>query len=169
MMMLSLIADVGSLDFSCGSNFSICLREDISEMEAAARKFEMEAGVLDEINHQARSSDDLYMSELFNVFQRVDEDEYSPYCEIKFELSCELSRRTTHGQSQQQEHPSCMVTMLNSGAINSSPEVSEISTSCVASTLCSLAEPLEGSTERANVSYSSLLILAILCVDFSCR
>lgn len=168
MIVLSLITDVGSLDFSCGSKYSICLREDISEMEAAARKFEMEAGILQAINQQARSSNGLYFSELSNMSQRVGEDdEYSPYCEIKFELNRDLSHSTTPDQSQVLERLSRSVPMLNSGAISLSPEVSE--TSFVASTLCYLAEHLDGSTARANVRYSSLLIMAILCIRFSCH
>lgn len=142
--------DVQSLDLSCGSNYAICLREDISEMEVSARKFEKEAEILEEVNRQARNGNDLYFYELSKLSKRVD-DGYSPYCEIKFKLNCDLRASVTATEDRLQELTRSL-----------SPEVSE-TTSCVASTLCSLAEPLGGST-RATVRNSSLQIVAILCI-----
>lgn len=136
--------DIESLDFSCGSNHTLYLREDISEMEAAAKKFEQEGGILEEIHRQARSGDNLYSHPLSYMFQKAEEDGYSPYCEIEFELNPELPV-TTADQSQDLECVADSHTMLSSGKESIKSEASEVSLSCPASTISSSVEPFESS------------------------
>lgn len=83
--------DIESLDFLCGSKYTLFLREDISEMEAAAKKFEQEEGISEEIHQQARNGDNLYLHPYSYMFQRAEDDGYYPYCEIKYEFNPELS------------------------------------------------------------------------------
>lgn len=123
-------------------------------MEAAARKFEEEEGVLEEIKGQGQNGDDLYSYPL-NLSQMAEEKGYSPYCHINFELNPELTGTTeitgtTQDQSQEPAPGS-------HGAKCSSPAVSECSISCVASTLCSFSEPLECLHASNNVRSSSFL------------
>lgn len=127
---------------SCGRNCTLYLREDVSEMEIAAKKFESEAGIFEEINRQPKSSDDCSLYSLSNRVQ--DEDGYFHYCPIDFDLISKSNETTPHNQGQEYEP----VSRLNS-------EVSEISTSCVASTHYSSTE-LTGSpiTHPNNVKYS---------------
>lgn len=94
--------DVESLDFSCGSSHTLFLREDISVMEAAAKKFEKEERVLYEIQQQSNTDDDLYAYPLPKVTGGDVEDGYHPYCEINFELSPRISVKT-HFQSQHRQ------------------------------------------------------------------
>jgi hypothetical protein len=140
--------DIESLDFSCGSNYTLFLRDDISEMEAAAKKFEQEGGILEEIHRQARSGDNLYSPCFSYMFQRAEEDGYSPYCEIKFELKPQLSV-TTQDLSQEVECIADSLLVLSSAKENMRSEVSEASVSCV--------EPLESSFVPNNVRSSSLI------------
>ncbi|XP_048429485.1 lysine-specific demethylase JMJ706 isoform X3 [Pyrus x bretschneideri] len=133
--------DVRSLDFSCGSNPTLFLREEITELEAAARKFEKDDSMLEAIRGLVESGDDLYSYPL-NLSLSAEDKGYSPYCEIKFELNPELTGRTWY-RSQEPEAGSHGQPMLRSDADYSSPAVSEGSLSCAASTLCSLLEPRE--------------------------
>ncbi|KAI5327483.1 hypothetical protein L3X38_026879 [Prunus dulcis] len=138
-----------SLDFSCGSNPILFLREEITELEAAARKFEMEDGMLEEVKGLGENGDDYYSYPLIS-FQSTEEKGYSPYCEIKFELNPKLTG-TTHYRSQEPEPGSHGQPMLSCGAKCSSPAVSDGSLSCAASTLCSLLEPRESLSAPNNV------------------
>ncbi|XP_016511421.2 LOW QUALITY PROTEIN: lysine-specific demethylase JMJ13 [Nicotiana tabacum] len=76
--------DPRSLDLPCGSSRTLCLREDFSDIETAARKFELDDVILHEIE-QYRESDDFSL--LLNMFPRAEEEGYVPFCEIKFERS----------------------------------------------------------------------------------
>lgn len=157
MMILIANPDIESLDFSCGSNYTLFLREDISEMEAAAKKFEQEGGgILEEIHRHARSGDNLYSPPFSYMFQRAEEDGYSPYCEIKFELNPQLSV-TTQDLSQEVECVADSQPVLGSAKENMRSEVSEASVSYAASTLSSSVEPLESSSVPNNVRSSSLV------------
>ncbi|XP_059444192.1 lysine-specific demethylase JMJ13 isoform X1 [Corylus avellana] len=142
--------DIESLDFSCGSNFTLFLGEDISEMEAAAKKFEQEGGILEEIHRQARNGDNLYSPCFSYMFQRAEENGYSPYCEIKFELNPRLSV-TTQDLSQEVECVADSLLVLSSAKENMRSEVSEASVSYAASTLSSSVEPLESYSVPNNV------------------
>ncbi|XP_062026657.1 lysine-specific demethylase JMJ13 isoform X1 [Rosa rugosa] len=129
--------DVRSLDLSCQSNPTLFLREEIAEMEAAASKFEEEAEVIEEIQGQGENGDDLYSYPLI-LSPIAEEKGYSPYCNIKFELNPELPGTTeiTGTTLAQSQEPAAL-------GSHTSPAVSEGSISCIASTLCSLSEPLE--------------------------
>lgn len=69
------------LDFPCGGIQTLFLREDIFDMEAAAKKFEQEDSILDE--QLSRHSDDLIL--LYNIFPWAQSNGYIPYCDIDLE------------------------------------------------------------------------------------
>lgn len=119
-------------------------------MEAAAKKFEQEGGILEEIHRLARGSDNLYSHPFSCMFERAGEDGYSPYCEIPFEMKPDLYV-TTGDESQEAEHVADRQPPWNYGKENTKFEVSEAPLSCAASTL-----PLE-STVPNNVRSSSLI------------
>ncbi|XP_016903491.2 lysine-specific demethylase JMJ13-like isoform X1 [Cucumis melo] len=79
--------DFDSINFSCGRNYTLVLREDTSEMETAARKFEREGGILEEMIEQTKSNQDLYSYPLSNLFQKAEEEGYSAYCPLTFQLN----------------------------------------------------------------------------------
>ncbi|KAA8525845.1 hypothetical protein F0562_007700 [Nyssa sinensis] len=128
--------EMKSLDLPCGSNFTLFLREDFSDMEAAAKKFEQDEDILHEVQQHCRSGDDLFL--LANMFPKAEKDGYTPYCEIKLELKLEISN--TNDKSQQ---PGCSSHHLpmSSSLENFRTEASaDASFSCAASTLCSFLE-----------------------------
>ncbi|XP_009588691.1 lysine-specific demethylase JMJ13-like isoform X2 [Nicotiana tomentosiformis] len=86
--------DPRSLDFPCGSSSTLCLREDILDMENAARQFEQDKVVLHEVQQRYRKTDDFSL--LLNMFPRAEEDGYVPYCEINFEWSEDSVEQTIH-------------------------------------------------------------------------
>ncbi|KAJ8754400.1 hypothetical protein K2173_002851 [Erythroxylum novogranatense] len=126
--------DVNSLDFSCGRNHTLFLRDDIWEMETAARKFEMEDEISEEIQSHAKSDDDLYSYPSSNTIQGV-VDGYSPYCDINFEFTAQIAATTLY-QTQELSQ-----SMGMGGFENPRPAISEPSISGVASS--SFGEPLE--------------------------
>lgn len=126
-------------------------------MEVAAKKFEMENRILEEINQQSKGGDDLYSYPLSNTSHRDEDDGYFPYCTINFESIPKHSDRAQN-QSQVLDHVSCNATMSNSGTISLYSEVLGTSTSCTTSNLRSHPEPVESSIAPSNVRYSSLLI-----------
>ncbi|CAN4128108.1 unnamed protein product [Withania somnifera] len=77
--------DARLLDFPCGSSRTLCLREDIMDMETAARQFEQDKVVLHEVQEQSRKNEDFSL--LLNMFPRAEDDGYVPYCEINFDWS----------------------------------------------------------------------------------
>ncbi|XP_057478687.1 lysine-specific demethylase JMJ13-like isoform X1 [Actinidia eriantha] len=91
--------DITSLDFSCGGDRTLCLREDIFDMEAAAKKFEREKTILCKAQQQCRSGDDLNL--LLEKFPMAEEDGYTPYCDISFHLKPETVK--TQDQIRQPE------------------------------------------------------------------
>lgn len=116
-------------------------------MEVAAKKFEREDRILEEINQQSKD----------NLFHRVEDDGYFPYCTINFKSIPKLSD-TTQNQSLELDDVSCSASMLNSGTTSLNSEVLGASTSCTMSTLHSRPEPLESSIAPSNVRCLSLLI-----------
>ncbi|XP_031261595.1 lysine-specific demethylase JMJ706 isoform X2 [Pistacia vera] len=130
--------DAKSLDFSCGRTFTLFLREDIAEMEAAAKKFEQE-GVLEE-KQEAEIGVDLYKLYSFpssNMFHGV-EDGHSPYCGINIELNPESYERT-QDQSARLDYSCHKQPTLSHGTEYIRSELAEASLSFAASTLCSFA------------------------------
>ncbi|XP_065879943.1 lysine-specific demethylase JMJ13 isoform X2 [Euphorbia lathyris] len=133
--------DIKSLD-TCGRNYTLFLREDISTMEAAAKIFEKEDEIIEEIKRQAKTGDDLYSYQSSNMFPTVLEDGYTPYCEIHFDCNT-VSSATFHDQSHDLNQ-----TAVTCKAQNPRPEGSGTSTS----TLCSSEELIEHSSETNNIS-----------------
>ncbi|KDP30391.1 hypothetical protein JCGZ_17120 [Jatropha curcas] len=145
--------DFKSLDFPCGRNHTLFLREDISAMEAAAKRFEKEDGIREEIQQHARSGDDLYSYPLSNKFLGVLEDGYSPYCEINFRFNLKASATIQDGSQAPSQ------SKFIHGIENFRPEVSETSVSCSASALYSSGEVIQSSS-AANSKVSR-------CADFN--
>lgn len=133
--------DIKSLNFSCGSNRTLLLCEDILEMESAAQKFEQECGILDENRGQMNNVEELYSYPLLNLFERADSDGYTPYCKIDVQLNSEFTAAASAicrlGEnecvSNSQRPQSCITE-------NHRPEPSDPSLSCEASTLCSVVD-----------------------------
>ncbi|GAB2273203.1 hypothetical protein Dimus_008006 [Dionaea muscipula] len=73
--------EIGSAIFHCEGSGTLFLREDLSEMEAAAMKFEQESRIVNAIQELPRSED---FSLLTNMFPSAEEDGYYPYCDMEF-------------------------------------------------------------------------------------
>ncbi|CAN4077271.1 unnamed protein product [Withania somnifera] len=72
--------DPRSLLFPCGSSRTLCLREDILDLETAARKFELDNNVLHDVKQYKGSGE----FALLNMVLQAEEEGYVPYCEINF-------------------------------------------------------------------------------------
>lgn len=138
-------ADIRSLNLPCGSYRYLFLRDDVAEMEAAAKKFEQEDTISKEIERQPENGDDLYSYPLSNNSQSDLEDGFFPYCEINVVLSVTTS---TVGQPLEHKKPSISLDIPSCR-----PEAAD-ALSFAASTLCSLAEQVGSSTK--NVRSGSL-------------
>ncbi|XP_038905001.1 lysine-specific demethylase JMJ706 isoform X3 [Benincasa hispida] len=144
--------DIKSLNFSCGSNRTLFLCEDILDMESAAQKFEQESGILDEIRGQTNNVEELYSYPLLNLFKRADSDGYAPYCKIEVQLNSEFTAAAAAicrlGEhecvSNSQPTQSCITE-------NHRPEPSDPSLSCEASTLCSVVDYNESLSTTSHV------------------
>ncbi|XP_022638684.1 lysine-specific demethylase JMJ706 isoform X3 [Vigna radiata var. radiata] len=93
--------DVESLDFTCGTKRTLYLREDTPDMEAAAKRFEQEDGILKEILKEMKSEKNIYSCPLSNMFQMAEANGYTPYCEMKFDSTaniCTTSKLSTNNQ-----------------------------------------------------------------------
>ncbi|KAJ6426930.1 hypothetical protein OIU84_022512 [Salix udensis] len=132
-----------------GKNYTLFLRDDISNMEVAAKKFEKENGILEEIRQQANIGDDLYSYPLSMKFNSVPEDGYTPYCGKSFDFNSETPARTQECLQEFSESKN------KYGIGNFRPEFSEASISYAASTLCSSGEPVESFSTFDNVQADS--------------
>lgn len=88
--------EIESLDVVCGNNYHLFLRENISEMETAAKQFEQEEEVSQGIQEHNKDRDMFFLS---NSLEISEEDGYTPYCEINFTLN--TADVTTHEQTLQ--------------------------------------------------------------------
>lgn len=88
--------DVKSLDLPCSGNQTLFVREDISDMEAAAKKFEQEEIVILEAQRHCTKGDDMYL--LFKMFPRAEENGYTPYCKLKFSTCVEYAGANDYSQ-----------------------------------------------------------------------
>ncbi|KAF8412601.1 hypothetical protein HHK36_000570 [Tetracentron sinense] len=140
--------EIESLDCPCGSNRILFLREDLSEMEAVAQKFEQEKDILQEVRQQVECGGDLCLQ--LNMFSCTEENGYTPYCDIKFELNPEIDI-TNHGQWKDLDCGSHSQPMMSSDKEIIKTDVSDASLSCAASTLCSFLGPVESSSFPNNV------------------
>ncbi|KAK2427681.1 lysine-specific demethylase [Trifolium repens] len=154
--------DVKSLDFTCGRKYTLYLREDIADMEAAAKMFEQEDGILDEISKQSKSDRDMYSYPLSDMFQRAEANGYEPYCELKLDSMIEFYT-TPEQATNNQEYGTQSQFVLGPCSEVHTPEPSEISFSA-ASTLCSLSEPLDCSSAPKNAEEQANLKMEI--IDF---
>ncbi|XP_059641507.1 lysine-specific demethylase JMJ13-like isoform X2 [Cornus florida] len=156
---LCLRHEMKSLDFPCGGNHILFLREGISDMESVAKKFEQEDDILHEVRQHSGSGDDLFL--LSYIFPRAEKDGYIPYCEINFELDLEIT--TTDDQPRQPKCSSHSQALWSKGAEDFRHEASDASHSCAASTPSSFMEPSESSSipitvqGHANSSLGNLL------------
>ncbi|KAB2088503.1 hypothetical protein ES319_A03G002400v1 [Gossypium barbadense] len=136
--------DIKSLDFPCGSHHCLFLRDDVREMEAAAKKFEQDNGVSKAVERQAENGDDMYSYPLSNKFQNDVEDGYFPYCEINVDLKPEIATMTSAtGQTVEYGHHS-----LSHNTGNFRPELTDALSSFAASTLCSFVEQVGSSAKN---------------------
>lgn len=136
--MIFYYTEIESVDF-CGGKRTLCLRGDISNMEAVAIDFERDDDISPEVLKQCRSGEDLSL--LLKRFPNTEWEGYSPYCEISFDSDIEDTE--TLDQIQLPENRSHIHSCLRNGAENVGTKLSEASLSSVASTLCSLRTPAE--------------------------
>ncbi|KAL0331606.1 UNVERIFIED_CONTAM: Lysine-specific demethylase [Sesamum angustifolium] len=85
---LCLRHDIKTLDLTCGETVTLSVREDILDLEAAARQFEQEENILHEVEQHCRNSDDFLL--LSSIFPGAEDDGYIPYCKIPFGLNKEM-------------------------------------------------------------------------------
>ncbi|XP_020216561.1 lysine-specific demethylase JMJ706 isoform X2 [Cajanus cajan] len=150
--------DVDSLDFICGGKHTLYLREDIMDMETAAKMFEQEDEILDEISDQ-----NMYAYPLSNMFQRAKAHGYTPYCELKLDSVIEFYTTPEHSTNNQ-ECSTQSQSGLGHCSENHKPVVSEVSFSSATSTLCSLSESLESFSAPKNAEGHTNINLGI--IDF---
>ncbi|XP_061349595.1 lysine-specific demethylase JMJ13-like [Gastrolobium bilobum] len=133
--------DIESLDFPCGSKHTLYVREDVSDMEAAAKRFEQQDGIWNEILQQTKSDKNMYSYPLSNMFQKAEANGYTPYCETKCDYVTDFY--TTPEQSTNNEERVTQSQFVSRHCFeNLKPKVSVVSFSSAASALCSLSEPL---------------------------
>ncbi|XP_057972811.1 lysine-specific demethylase JMJ13-like [Malania oleifera] len=79
----------GSLDFPCGSNYVLFLRENITKMEDVARKFEQEREILHDVRQQMACIDSkrMQLTEIPSV-----ENGHTPYSDSKCEANPEFQK-----------------------------------------------------------------------------
>ncbi|CAI0470941.1 unnamed protein product [Linum tenue] len=99
--------DVASLDSACGRNLTLFLREEIIELEAAAKKFEDEDGIVLEMQ-ESGSNDDWCLYPSSDKLHNDMKDGYNPYCEIKYEFcGHSASEVSAHVESSSGEKVEC--------------------------------------------------------------
>ncbi|XP_042025894.1 lysine-specific demethylase JMJ706-like [Salvia splendens] len=81
--------DTRSLDWPCGGTPTLAVRENIVEMEAAARHFEDEKDILQEFERKYGNIDDF--GSLFCLFSGAENDSYIPYGKISLVSDEEVS------------------------------------------------------------------------------
>ncbi|KAI3469175.1 hypothetical protein Pfo_025838 [Paulownia fortunei] len=86
---LCLRHDIKSLDLTCGGILTLSVRDDISDLEAAAWQFEQEENILHEVEHHCRNGDDFLL--LSSIFSGAKNDGYIPYCKSSFGLNEEIT------------------------------------------------------------------------------
>ncbi|OVA02874.1 JmjC domain [Macleaya cordata] len=135
----------------CGSNRVLSVRDDLLEMESLAQKFEREDGILEEVQQQIKSGDDLCLQS--KLFPCPEDASYISYCEINFDMNVQTTT-TTSGQLQNLYCvPNFLPVSSNSEELIKS-DGAEPSLSSAASTLCSFFEPKENSSiENDDISF----------------
>ncbi|KAL6501513.1 hypothetical protein OROGR_026646 [Orobanche gracilis] len=77
------------LRHACGGIVSLSVREDILDLEAAARQFEQEKNILHEVEQQCRNGEDFRL--ISRIFPGATNDGYIPYCKTSLTLFEEIS------------------------------------------------------------------------------
>lgn len=134
-----LYSEVEYLHFPCGKERVLFQRDDLSEMEAAAKNFELEEGILAEVQKDSNNGYDTFLK----VSPNNDVEGYIPYCKINFEPNGYVTTKA------HQQEENCSVA---EGFIKT--EVSDTALSCNFSTL----EPIRSSTLPDNVSFRLLVL-----------
>jgi len=73
-------SDIESIKSPCGSNYTIFVRDHILELEAAAKRFEQDEQILDDIRWDKGSDKELFS--IPNLFDDSYNERYIPYCDI---------------------------------------------------------------------------------------
>ncbi|KAK9716151.1 hypothetical protein RND81_06G214200 [Saponaria officinalis] len=73
--------EMSSVLFPCGGSCTLVVREDLSELEAAAKKFEQDDTITDNLNQLIGNEDLRSLSTLFPI----ENDGYVPYCDVNIE------------------------------------------------------------------------------------
>ncbi|KAE8716237.1 JMJ706 protein [Hibiscus syriacus] len=134
--------DIKSLDFPCGSDYGLFLRDDVGEMEAAAKKFEQDDAISKEIEQQDENGDGLYLYPQSNKLQTDVEDGYFPYCEINVALSPEIAAiNATMGE------PLGHISSKSHDSGNFRTGSTDSFTSFATSTPCTILEQVRSSTK----------------------
>ncbi|KAI8530512.1 hypothetical protein RHMOL_Rhmol11G0064900 [Rhododendron molle] len=139
--------EMKSLDFPCGHKRTLCLREDIYDMEDAAKKFEQEDDILCKAQQQYANGDDFFL--LLNNLPTSEQDGYTPYCNINLYLNQETAK--TEDLIQHLEYNSHREPFVSNGDENIGTEASDASLASAASTLCSFLESVESDSILINV------------------
>ncbi|KAL9670591.1 hypothetical protein QQ045_008144 [Rhodiola kirilowii] len=77
--------DIDSLDFACGHKFTLFVRDDVQEMEAAAWKFVQADGILEEAQAQQLACSGSYSLPSSNGLPPSVHNGYMPYSPLNFE------------------------------------------------------------------------------------
>ncbi|XP_054825026.1 lysine-specific demethylase JMJ13-like [Prosopis cineraria] len=140
--------EIEALGFTCGSEHTLHVREDINDLEAAAKRFEREDGIVDEILKQTKGDNNMYSYPLSNMFQRAEANGYTPYCEIEFDPVIE--HYSTPDQATSNPEGNLQSQLVLSHCPDVQPGFCEASFSSAAYTLCSLSEPIDSSPPVKN-------------------
>lgn len=122
--------EMSSLVFPCGGGCTLVVREDLPQLEAAAKRFEQDDSVVEDLRH-SRNEDLRLLSILFPIEQ----DRYFPYCEINLELdsdACYPRDLATRLELISEDCP------LSTTTTDNITNASDMSLSYAASTLCFL-------------------------------
>uniref|UniRef100_A0A803LTV2 Lysine-specific demethylase JMJ706-like n=1 Tax=Chenopodium quinoa TaxID=63459 RepID=A0A803LTV2_CHEQI len=123
--------DMSSFVFPCGGGCTLLIRKDLPELENAAKKFEQDEGLLEELQQASGNDDLLLLSTMFPA----EKDGYFPFCDITNEV---------HPNDDSVNDSSQIDFNFEGGPISNSKEVvansSETPLSCAASTLCSFRD-----------------------------
>ncbi|KAF6148542.1 hypothetical protein GIB67_042501 [Kingdonia uniflora] len=143
--LICLLHESESLGCTCGSNRVLSFRGDLSEMESIAQKFEQEDGILADVQQEKlRSVDFMYLQ---SKFPCSEEAVYTPYCEIKLNLSFDTPEATVKQLQGLDSAVHCQSKAKN-GTEDNKVDAPEVSLTYAASTLCSFL----GQTKRTSPS-----------------
>ncbi|KAG8382522.1 hypothetical protein BUALT_Bualt05G0086200 [Buddleja alternifolia] len=116
--------DIKSLNLPCGSMLTLSVRDNILNLEAAAKQFEQEEYILHEVEQHLRNGDDFLL--LSSIFSGAENDGYNPYCKIPFELDDEISVIVNQLEHPAGSSPSQSILCIGTGssrAENSDPSI----------------------------------------------